>query len=468
MTANRPNILLIISDDHGYGDFSADPTPEGLHTPNLERLRAAGVTFTRGYVSAPVCSPSRAGLIAGRHQARWGARWFDTAHFPPDELEVGPETLRRAGYRTGYFGKVHYGPDTPGARSCPQRHGFDESLYGLAAQSMGRLHYLDHSAAASADPEVARVHGTHPLYDGGAEVESSTHLSELFADRAIDFIERSETSGDPYFCMVAFNAVHNFTWQLPQEELDRHSLPGRPDFDPSVEEYVDWYDGVISPNLPDGRAYYLAQLELMDRHIGRMLDAVEAAGSSENTVIVYLTDNGGSTCNYGDNGPLDGTKYTLYEGGVRVPFIVRWPGLGTPGTRSEALVSSLDLIPTFVAAAQDHLEDVPGYDGQDLRDVLRGDSHGHEALYFDTGFQQAVVRPGVKWRRLTEDSAPMREAILRVEHTDIGAGESLVSFEEGIAHELAPSAQVQDEALREELQAQFAAWREGNASMPTP
>lgn len=469
MPQSRPDILLIISDDHGYGDLSAEPTEEGLHTPNLERLRASGVTFTRGYVSAPICSPSRAGLIAGTHQARWGAQWFDTAQFPPAEREVGPETLRRSGYRTGYFGKVHYGPDTPGSRSCPDQHGFDESLYGLAAQSMGRLHYLQHSAqAADENPEVAHVHGIHPLFDGGEPVDTDTHLTELFTDRAIDFIERSHEDGeDPYFCMVAYNAVHNFAWQLPPQELERHGLPSHDDFAPGTEEYVDWYDGAVSPNLENGRAYYLAQLDLMDRHIGRLLDTVEASGRADQTVIVYLTDNGGSSCNYGDNGPLDGTKYTLFEGGVRVPFMVRWPGHGEPGTSSDALVSALDLVPSFVAAAADGTgteASLESYDGQDLRPVLRGESAGHEALFFDTGVQQAVIRPDVKWRNLTEDSAAMREALLRVEHTDIGEGESVVRFENGLAAECDPAAAVEDPELRDSLRADFAAWQQGNTA----
>src|SRR5690606_32178829 len=192
-----------------------------------------------------------------------------------------------------------------------------------------------------------------------------------------------------------------------------------------------------------------------DHHIGRMLDAVKESGRSEDTVIIYLTDNGGSTCNFGDNTPLDGTKYTLFEGGVRVPFLVRWPGLSEPGSTNDALVSALDLIPTVVAAAtegrEEELAPLPDYDGQDLRPVLRGETSGHEALYFATGFQQAVVRPEVKWRRLTEDSGPAREAILRVEHTDIGEGESLVRVEDGLADEIDPSAQVDDPVLREEL-----------------
>lgn len=432
--ASRPNIVLLISDDHGYGDLSPDPTDEGLHTPNLERLRNSGVTFSRGYVTAPICSPSRAGLIAGAHQARWGAHWFDNSAFPPGEREVGPETLHRLGYRTGYFGKVHYGQDLPDSRSCPERHGFDESLYGLAAQSMGRLHYMSHSAEeASTDPEKALVHGTGPLYDGGVPVDTNTHLTQLFADRAIDFIERATTDGNPYFCMVAFNAVHNFTWQLPEDELKSHGLPERSDFDPSVEQYVDWYDGAISPNLENGRAYYLAQLDMMDRHIGRILDTVDASGQAGRTMVVYLTDNGGSTCNYGDNGPLTGTKYTLYEGGIRVPFLVRWPGVADPGSHSDALVSALDLMPTFIAAAGGRTEPEL-YDGQDLAKVLQGEIPGHRALYFDTGVQQAIVRTDAKWRRIV-DGENLREALLKVEHTDIGIGESVVQFRDGLADE---------------------------------
>ena len=456
--APRPNIVLLISDDHGYGDLSAEPTAEGLHTPNLERLRCRGTTFRRAYVSAPICSPSRAGLIAGAHQARWGARWFDSSSFPPPGRAVGPEVLRQAGYRTGYFGKVHYGEDLPGSRSCPENHGFDESLYGLAAQSMGRLHYLRHSAEeAAAHPEAAEVLGTHPLYDAGTPIDTDTHLTTLFAERAIDFIERSVAEEQPYFAMVAFNAVHNFTWQLPPEELEKHGLPSYDDYDPATSEYLDWYDGAISPHLEGGRAYYLAQLDLMDREIGRVLDAVDASGQAEDTIIVYLTDNGGSTCNYGDNGPLDGTKYTLYEGGIRVPFIVSWPGIAPAGKCSDALVSSLDLMPTFIAAAGGQVEG-ERFDGQDLAGVLTGRSAGHDALYFDTGVQQAVVRPDAKWRRIVEGQE-LREALLNVEHTDIGEGESVVRFQDGFADEKcaptgpAVTAPEQVQALRDDFEA---------------
>lgn len=462
MAEQGTNFLVIISDDHGYGDFSALSSEAGVATPHLDRLREGATTFSRAYVTAPICSPSRAGLIAGKHQGRWGATWFDSSCFPPPEVIPGPRSLQELGWRTAYFGKVHYGPDAPGSPGCPDQHGFDTSLYGLAALSMGRLHYMTHSRAQADDhPGSARCHGTNPLYDNGVETDSDTHTSELFADRAIDFIDEvTRESGDPYFCMVAFNAVHNFTWQLPEEELTARGLPAHPDFDDDVDEYLDWYDGAIAPNLSHGREYYLAQLELMDRHIGRILDAVDESGQADRTVVVYLTDNGGSRCNFGDNTPLEGSKYTLFEGGIRTPMIVRWPGVGEPGTVNDSLVSSLDLVPSFLAAASDGAADLSDYDGQDLQPVLRGESAGHSALYFDLGAQQAVVRPDVKWRRLTEDSAGMREALLQVEHTDVGEGESLVRFVDGLASEaLVPEIHQSDLTLCAELRDDFERWQ---------
>lgn len=432
----RPNILLIISDDHGYGDMSRCGSPDA-HTPHLDRIAAEGIAFTDAYVSAPICSPSRAGLIAGAHQQRWGARWFDTSSFPPAERPVLPEILAGAGYRTGYFGKVHYGADEPGSRSCPEQHGFEESLYGLASKGMGRLHYLRHSRRAVEEyGEAASRHGVHPLYENGAEVDCENHVTVEFTQRALDFIGtpgEGEASGEgedrPFFCMVAYNAVHNFTWQLPEEELEARDLPPHADMNPEVDEYLDWYDGSIWPNLDHGRAYYLAQLEIMDREIGRLLDHLEQTGQRENTMVIYLTDNGGSTCNYGCNTPLTGTKYTLFEGGVRTPMMISWPGVVPQGARSDALVSSLDLLPTAAAAAGATLPTDLPIDGQDLRPVWEGHSAGHEALHFDTGFQWAVRTP--QWKLRYAEDGRHRQALLDVEHTDIGEGLNLTDLSRG-------------------------------------
>ena len=178
-----------------------------------------------------------------------------------------PELLGAHGYRTGYFGKIHYGAEGPGDRACPEQHGFDSSFYGLTSTSSGRLHYLLHSREARErlGEQHQAVHGISPMYEDGREVDCERHLTSEFADRAIDFMgpaPAADAAGggvaeDPFFCMVAFNAVHNFAWQLPEDELAARALPSRDDFDPETEEYLDWYDGAISPNLENGRAYYL-------------------------------------------------------------------------------------------------------------------------------------------------------------------------------------------------------------------
>ena len=411
---SRPNILLILSDDHGYGDRGP-----GVNTPNLDRLAAQGTTLHEGYVTAPICSPSRAGLISGRHQARWGAQWFDSAAFPPDGASL-PEQLGRTGYTSGYFGKVHYGGgDDPGERPCPPHHGFDETLYILAKFHLGRANYLHRGPeAVAAYGEAAGVMGVGTLWDGDQQVAPEGFLTDIWADRAEEFIGDHATDADPFFCMVAFNAVHNFCWQLPAEELRKRGLPTAADWDPAVQPYTEWYDDVIHPNLEHGREYYLAQLELMDAAIGRLLDRLDTEGIADDTIVVYLTDNGGSTCNYGDNGPLRGTKYTLWEGGVRVPFIVRWPGIAPAGIVRDGLASSLDLVPTLVTAGGGSPE---SGDGHDLAPLLRGEGDGHDELHWVTGFQWSIRRG--QWKLYWCDAADeATRAIAATEHAPFGDG----------------------------------------------
>ncbi|MCT1997345.1 sulfatase-like hydrolase/transferase [Brachybacterium muris] len=282
-----------------------------------------------------------------------------------------------------------------------------------------------------------------------------------FTDQAIAFMGEGGAEAqeqDPFFCMVAYNAVHNFAWQLPQDELDARALPAHDDFDSDAADYVDWYDGAISPHLEHGRAYYVAQLEVMDREIGRMLDYLEATGRREDTLEVYLTDNGGSTCNYGDNTPLHGTKYSLFEGGVRVPFLVSWPGTVPAGRHSTALVSAMDLLPTFVAAAGAGLPDGLAIDGKDLRPAWYASGAGHDALHFDTGFQWAVRTPA--WKLRSVDDGPHREALQRVEHTDIGQGLSLVPIGESPDESAAADVKDQHPEVVQELLALREAWLE--------
>lgn len=419
----RPNILLIISDDHGYGDRSALGQDPAVRTPALDRLAAEGVTCTDAYVAFPICSPSRAAIMSGRYPQRWGATWFENSRFAPDG-EALAERLAAVGYRTGYFGKVHYGPERRGDRACPPHHGFDVTYYGLAGQQQGRLNYLRHSEDAVAEygEEASWRMAVQPMLEGDEEVELEGFLTAEIGRRARDFMNTVDGGDAPFFAMVAFNAVHNFCWQLPPEELAARGLPARADWhDADEQPYADWYDGAITPNLERGREYYLAQLELMDAEIGALLEELDRGGRREDTIVVYLTDNGGSTCNYGDNTPLSGTKYTLWEGGIRVPFVVRWPDGGwTGGERCDALVSSLDLYPTLLAAAGDAA--APASDGVDLGPTLAGEAVvGREALHWDCAYQWAVRSGDLKLTWVDGGSAAA-EGIRAVEHAEPGDG----------------------------------------------
>ncbi|PRY63332.1 arylsulfatase A-like enzyme [Knoellia remsis] len=432
-TPARPNVVLIVSDDHGYADRGALGRHTDVRTPALDRLAAEGVSCTEAYVTAPSCSPSRAGLIAGQHQARWGARWFDDSCFP-DHLPSLAERFADLGYATGYFGKVHYGPEDVSDRATPPHHGFEETFYGLAGQQTGRLNYLRHSAALAEElgPFAARVNAVQPMLEGDTPVDCDRFLTDELGERTRDFVTRhtahASDPGDasderderPFFLMLAFNAVHNFCWQLPPEELERRGLPTQSGYEGDGSDYRGWYDGQVAPKLEHGRDYYLAQLELMDAQIGALLDTLDATGAADDTVVVYLTDNGGSNCNHADNTPLAGTKYTLQEGGIRVPFLWRWPGGGvTGGVERSGVVSSLDLYPTLLAAAGAERTAYDHCDGTDLLAFLRDGDPGlaERELHWDNGFQWAV-RQG-RWKlSFTDPESGEVEALREIERAE--------------------------------------------------
>jgi arylsulfatase A-like enzyme len=231
---SAPNILLIVSDDHGYADRSALGIHQDVRTPAVDRLAASGVSCTDAYVTAPICSPSRAAIISGRYQQRWGGQWFDSARFSPDDVPTMAEVLRDQGYRTGYFGKVHYGTESVVDRACPPRHGFETTFYGLAEQSMGRLNYLHHSEGAVEEygAEAAHYMAVQPMLSGDEPVEHEGFLTPELGRRATEFIQADDDR--PYFCMLAFNAVHNFCWLLPAEELAKRDLPAYRDWKPDL------------------------------------------------------------------------------------------------------------------------------------------------------------------------------------------------------------------------------------------
>ena len=232
----------------------------------------------------------------------------------------------------------------------------------------------------------------------GAELRDQKGLStELFGERARTYITNHRD--EPFFLTLAFNAVHNFTHQLPAQYLEDNGLEGYRDWDPAVEEYYDWYRGGRSPNNPEGRAHYQGQLHYLDVEVGRMLDHLDGLELAENTIVIYVGDNGGSTPIYADNGPLRGSKYTLYEGGIRVPLIISWPGRFGAGISLPNVVSAMDLFPTVCNAVGQ--TPPPHLDGYDLMPLFNGseqDLH-HDVLVWDTGHETAV-RAG-RWKLKT-------------------------------------------------------------------
>lgn len=233
---------------------------------------------------------------------------FGDSHYP-DHLAVDRRTAQAARLRHRISREGHYGPEQVGDRGTPPHHGFDTTFYGLAGQQAGRLNYLRHSRAAMEEYGEfgTTVSAVQPMVEGDTEVDCETFLTDELGARARRFVTENMAAGRPLFLMLAFNAVHNFCWQLPPEELERRGLPAHAGYRGERADYRDWYDGQVRPNLDHGREYYLAQLELMDDQIGRLLDTLDELRRTDDTLVVYLTDNGGSNCNFADNTPLRGT-----------------------------------------------------------------------------------------------------------------------------------------------------------------
>ncbi|MCB1120783.1 MAG: sulfatase-like hydrolase/transferase [Verrucomicrobiae bacterium] len=388
-----PNIILIVADDQGYADLSVAGTLDDVSTPNIDRLAQQGIRFTQAYASSPICNTSRCAIITGAYQQRFGMQWYGGPGITNWNHPTLPELLKEAGYTNGYVGKVHYGsPKEAGSRNFPLDHGFDSFFGYLNA----RIHYLIHNreyqenfdALRAENPEHSNSWGMGPFMDNLQEVDMEGMSTEIFGQKAREFI--SAEKDNPFFLYLSFNAVHNFTHQLPESYLKEQGLEDYGDWDPRKEPYIDWYRRSRLPNNPDGRAHYLGQLYYLDQEVGRLLDHLDQLGIRENTFIFYIGDNGGSTPIYAMNTPLRGSKYTLYEGGTRVPMIISQPGT-LPENRTVAnVVSAMDILPTFLSVAGRSVPDFT--DGVDLAPLLNGknqDLH-HEVLHWKTADEWSV------------------------------------------------------------------------------
>ena len=404
----RPNIIVIVADDLGYADMSFLPkSPADVKTPGIDRIAKQGTYFSNAYATSPICSPSRCGLITGRYQQRWGNYWYGQGGLPKDQLTI-PQALKKLGYFTKKIGKTHL---NGGEAQHPLDHGFDEFI--------GFIHHTwDYIRLSQKDLEAykKRANGkplgilnVGPLERGKGKKASYDEgfTTRIFTDEAIKTIEAYETNDRPFFIELEHNAVHMPTYiahpdyakkaGYKQPVWDRSADKWAfPFWDPNDMSWTQWHKnwGHLGEVDPLGRKRYLANLMALDDGIIRVLDSLEKTGQRENTIVVFLSDNGGTINTYSNNTPLRGYKYMFGEGGVRIPIIVSWPGKLPQGQSRSGLASGMDVFPTVVELAGG---DVPkNLDGRSLVASIKykKQDKGHDHLCFADGKGTWSIRQG--------------------------------------------------------------------------
>jgi len=458
-----PNILLIIADDHGYADMSINELAADVQTPNLDKLAKSGTRFTNAFASSPICSPSRVGLMTGTYHQRQQVFWYGGNGLSNPEIPTIAELLLEKGYSTGMIGKFHFGSKDANTqhRSFPLNHGFQE-LFGFNG---GRKHYLIHDSEKEAAfrklmenaPQPKQSFKMESFFRQAKRERAEGFATEILSEEAIQFIKNKQTTDQPYFLTLSFNAVHNFTHQLPQEYLDQHQLKGMEDWNPEKETYYEWYERGRKPNNPEGRAHYLGQLYYLDKEIGRVVDYLTATQQLENTIIIYVGDNGGSTQIYADNGQFAGGKYTMYDGGLRIPMLVSWKGQYQENVVSENMVSAMDIFPTLMDATETN--NPATLDGISLHPLLKGEnpSIAHETLFWFGG-EQAAVRSGkwkYRWANDADDSFAKRST--KYEGVALELGTFLHDTQLDIGEKV--NLKDTEQAVFEDLQNQLAIWK---------
>jgi len=361
----KPNIVIILSDDQGFGDVSYHEHPEEINTPAIDKLAAHGVVFTNGYASAYVCAPTRAGLLTGRYQQRFGFYKASDSRvgMPLSEITLA-DVLKKEGYTTGAFGKWHLGLTN---EYHPCNRGFDE-FYGFLGH--GAHDYFDYSCAEDADD----IHQC--IYRNFNTISDKGYLTDNLAKEACTFISKNVNEKNPFFLYLPFNAVHT-PMQAPEEDIARFNTGDKK------------------------RDILLAMLYRMDVAIERVIGTLKKEGVYDNTIIFFLSDNGGAKASSANNLPLRDFKQSVYEGGLRVPFIMSWPGKFKHAVCDEPVIS-IDIMPTICAALNIELPNDRIYDGKNILPAIFGDLKQpiHSELYFDGNEISWAVREG-DWKLLS-------------------------------------------------------------------
>jgi arylsulfatase A-like enzyme len=365
LAADKPNILIIFADDLGYGDIGVHGG-KAVPTPNIDALAASGVRCTSGYVTCPYCSPSRAGMLTGKAQTRFGHEFNPHVGneaelgLPLDQRTIANE-LHDVGYATALIGKWHQGFDKA---HHPNSRGFDE-FFGFL---VGGHNYAQHP---DADPEFGSAHSHNMIYRGDKLQKLDGFLTDIFTDEAIGYMERNKQK--PWMLYLAYNAVHT-----PLE------------ISPKVAAR-------IPADVKDpARKGYLALLLGLDDAIGRITEHLRKSGADKNTLVFFLSDNGGSgrkpflAYNTGVNTPLRGDKGQTLDGGIRVPYFVSWTGHLPAGATYDHPVSAMDILPTACALAG--AKPAAGVEGADLMPYLtkKNASAPHDFLAWRFGPQKAL------------------------------------------------------------------------------
>lgn len=390
-TAKKPNVLVIVTDDQGYADLSAfKHLAPDVHTPNMDRLAARGILFSDAYATAPVCSPSRAGWNTGKHQVRWDpASSFNCGL--PDAIPTMAEILKANGYATARVGKSDYSNDgihRQDTSEYPLNHGYDEFL-GFCAHGFDYFLLTEEIEARTPDPRGHSASVGPLMHNRGRKEFKEGYLTEIFTDAAIEFLGRNQDS--PFYLTLAYNSVHHLIHQVPKRYLDKYGVREIPNYDPETDgSYETWFKRFITlGEITDEemRKYYLANLNCLDDNIGRVLGALDELALTENTIVIFFSDNGGPPTNGAWNLPLAGSKFTLWEGGIRVPFILSRPGDPHAGETWDQPISTLDVLPTCLEGAGIEIPD--GLDGRPIKQ-----SKEARDLFWRYGRDSYAVRSG--------------------------------------------------------------------------
>lgn len=376
---DKPNIILIISDDAGYADFGFQGSTT-MKTPHLDQFAKEGMKFNQAYVTAAVCGPSRAGILTGKYQQRFGfeennvpgymSNYYiddDDMGLPLDQKTIA-EYLKKLGYCTALFGKWHQGNAD---RFHPTKRGFDH-FYGFRGGARSYFEYNENNPTSRVED----------LLETGFRNfgETNDYLTASFAKATVDFIEQNKD--EPFFALLAFNSVHT-PMEATKEDL------------------------LLFPKLKGKRKQLAAMTYAMDKACKLIFDKIKALELEEKTLIVFTNDNGGPTdTNASDNRPLSGTKANHLEGGIRVPFIMKWKSIIPEKSTYEFPISTLDLLPTFYSLGGGNLNDLKGIDGVDLFPYLQNKTNGrpHEILFWKKE-NRGVVRKG-DWKLIRYPDRP--------------------------------------------------------------